>query len=272
MHNTKITRRHTLIGATATGLTALLASCATPPDPAEHQNLSPMLSGQDIKEKYVREYTPDGEIKKSDLTVKRKVTILQDWDSGNKIKQIEKTSNRVSDYDTSNYAGFYKNFITFPTLTVNIEHDPKEENRVVNDEELKNLGEASQTGNPQNRLVGLPTSAEYFASTKQLPIIESETGTTVLTGVLKNKALNEYSACALALGCRVGDPVHVSNDNDTITFWKVAQKSLLQHGDLSVDRLVEAGRGSARVLHIVVIEDYSNLNSKAYMISCLPEG
>ena len=149
---------------------------------------------------------------------------------------------------------------------------PKEENRVVNDEELKNLGEASQTGNPQNWLVGLPTSSEYFASTKQLPIIESETGTTVLTGVLKNKALNEYSACALALGCRVGDPVHVSNDNDTITFWKVAQKSLLQHGDLSVDRLVEAGRGSARVLHIVVIEDYSNLNSKAYVISCLPEG
>ena len=64
----------------------------------------------------------------------------------------------------------------------------------------------------------------------------------------------------------------MSNDNDTVTFWKVAQKSLLQHGDLSVDRLIEAGRGSARVLHIVVIEDYSNLNSKAYVISCLPEG
>lgn len=55
MRNTKITRQHTLIGATATGITALLASCATPPDPTEHQNLSPMLSGQDIKEKYVRE-------------------------------------------------------------------------------------------------------------------------------------------------------------------------------------------------------------------------
>jgi lipoprotein len=265
-----LTRRQTLSLIPVGGVALMLGLAGCEPQPDKQDNAQDSnVTAQAVRLAAYNSFREEGdEIKHSDKPVKRAQNYLEnrDPDSPALIVNSENGAQPV------NYAERYVNYVSCPSVNFNMMYGENIVAKRIDDEELYNLARVTQkhTG-VKGELPALPQTPDFMNIGPDLPIIESEMGTTIMTGLLRYKNdEGKLSPAALLLKANLGDSITVSNNGDLYTSWKIARKTKIKYKDATSENLIKSTDEVVRLLHIVLIEDYADPSSDAFLISCLP--